>query len=183
VSPAEAPLARELDLLGEVAPGARAALTSAWRAARDEVDPAVLGVARRRIEDQLGLGAEGAGDEPAGPAQAAVAALADQFAFYVPGVTAELREPVRAALGDDGLRTLIDALYVVDQTARLRLAHARLFDAGDLPASPAPVRAPERPLGTALGELHAEAMRLRRLDERTTEIVRLKAANHHDCKT
>jgi hypothetical protein len=175
------PCARELDLMGAVAPQARNALAGAWRAAHEEVEPDVLAVARRRIEAQLGLAPDG--ETPADGRLAAVAALADQFAFYVPHVDEGLRAPVREALGEDGLHTLVNALYVLDQTARLRIAHGRLFDEGDRPASAPPVAPTALPLREALSELHAQAMLLRRLDEETTEIVRLGAANYHDCKT
>jgi len=179
----DGPLAPELHVLGAVAPQARAALRAAWDAAYREVDPVLLSLVRRRVEDQLGLALD-PGPQPDDRTERAVAALADQFVFYVPQVSDELRAPVRQALGDNGLRTLIDALYVLDQTTRLRLTHRRLLaDA----TSRAPVARPQASatssLADAISELHASAMRLDQLDPLTTETVRLRAANYHDCET
>jgi hypothetical protein len=176
------PLAPELDVLAAVAPEASAALSAAGSAAHDAVDGELLALARRRVEDQVGL-APDRGGEPPDPLGQAVAALSDQFVFYVPEVTEELRAPVRAHLGSEGLRTFVDALYVLDQTARLRLSHARLFADEDAPRRPVSEPAPPASLPEAIGELHASAMRLDGLDPLTTEIVRLRAANYHDCKT
>jgi hypothetical protein len=176
------PLAPELDVLGAVAPGARAALFEAWDAAYREVDPTLLSLARRRVADQLGL-APDHGPEPEDRLQQQVAALTDQFVFYAPHVTEELLVPVREDLGAGRLRTFIDALYVLDQTTRLRLSHGRLFAGVD---SEEPARrpiAPTRSLSDAISELHACAMRLDQLDPITTEMVRLRAASYHDCKT
>jgi len=172
----------ELDLLGAVAPAARAALVRAWRVAHDAVDPGLLDLARRRVEDHLGL-APDPGEEPDEPLGRAIAELSDQFVFYVPHVTEELRTPVRDRLGPDGLRTFVEALYVLDQTTRLRLTHARLFaeDESPPPGQSDPGRASS--LRSAVTELHAEAVRLDGLDPITTEVVRLRAANYHDCKT
>jgi hypothetical protein len=169
-------LAPELDRLAALAPESAAALLGAWDAAHDAVDPELLAAARRRVEGQLGLAEDGGGNPPD-----PVAALVDQFVFYVPDVTEELRAPVRERLGDDGLERFLEAVYVVDQTARLRLAHARLF--GDEAAPPNMGPAPPRSLPDALTELHASAMRLDGLDPLTTEIVRRRAAGWHDCKT
>jgi hypothetical protein len=173
-----AALAPELDHLVALAPESAAALSGALDAARSAVDPQLLAVVERRVEAQLGLGADD-GADAADP----VIALVDQFVFYVADVDEDMRAPVRERLGADGLEALLDALYVVDQTARLRLAHARLF--GDEAASgrAAPDPGPTRSLADALSELHASAMRLDDLDPLTTEIVRRRAATWHDCKT
>lgn len=178
----DGPLAPELDVLGSVAPDARSALIDAWEAAHREVDLTLLGLARRRIEDQLGL-APDPGPEPQDALQHAVRALVDQFVFYVPEVNEELRAPVRDGLGEEGLAAFMDAIYVLDQTTRLRLAHGRLFDRASASSSPTR-RGDRRPtLAEANRELHAAAMRLDRIDPVTTEIVRLRAARYHDCKT
>jgi hypothetical protein len=175
-----AALAPELDHLVALAPESAAALSSALDAARSAVDPQLLAVVERRVEAQLGLGADD-GADPADP----VIALVDQFVFYVADVDEDMRAPVRERLGADGLAILLDALYVVDQTARLRLAHARLFGDPATPsrAEPEPEPDPTRSLADALSELHASAMRLDDLDPLTTEIVRRRAATWHDCKT
>jgi hypothetical protein len=171
-------LAPELEHLAVAAPESAAALLGAWGAARDAVDPELLALVERRVESQLGL-AEDDGADPADP----VVALVDQFVFYVPDVDEAMRAPVRERLGADGLETLLDALYVVDQTARLRLAHARLFGEEAAASRADPDPGPTRSLEDALSELHASAMRLDDLDPLTTEIVRRRAATWHDCKT
>lgn len=178
----DGPRAPELDVLGAVAPDARRALGEAWDAAHQEVDPALLALARRRVEDQLGF-APDPGPEPDSRLQRAIVALTDQFVFYVPQVTEELCAPVREDLGEERLGTFIDALYVLDQTTRLRISHSRLF--AEVPAREPPPRrnGPTSSLAAAIRELHASAMQLDQLDPLTTEIVRLRAANYHDCKT
>lgn len=181
----DGPSAPELDVLGAVAPAARAALSDAWEAAHRELEPELLGLARRRVEDQLAL-APDPGPEPDGRLQQAVSDLTDQYVFYVPQVSEELRAPVREGLGEDGLRSFFDALYVLDQTARLRLTHARLFSgpgSGSRSGTGTRSSAAALTLAEANLELHARAMQLDRLDPLSTEIVRLRAANYHDCKT
>jgi hypothetical protein len=193
-----------------VAPDAHAALARAWAAARDALDAELFETLRRRVDLQLGA-ATGPEEEAHGELAAAALALADQFVLYVPAVGEEHLAPLRARLGDDALRTLVEALYVLDQAARLRLAHARLFEPGELPPAPPPrdrsvsrvqtwsdqasqagqISSGQPPaaadrgtrLRTALSDLHAEAMRLDRLDPLTTELVRLRCADYHDCAT
>ena len=40
-----------------------------------------------------------------------------------------------------------------------------------------------KPMRTALNDFAAAAMRLDELDPITTELVRLRCANHHNCRT
>lgn len=47
---------------------------------------------------------------------------------------------------------------------------------------PSGVAAP-RPLNAALGQWQAAVVRLSAVDPITTELVRLRCANHHDCGT
>jgi hypothetical protein len=178
----DGPVAPELGALAAWAPGAHAALVRAWRAAEDEVDPALLRLARARVESQLGL-ASSPGAEPESELEAGLAALSDQFVFYVPDVNPDLLAPVERGLGADGLSKFVEALYIVDQTARMRISLGRLF--ADQPPPPrAPSDGDRAPsLGDAINQLHAEAMLLDALDPLTTEVVRLRAANYHDCKT
>jgi hypothetical protein len=178
----DGPVAPELGGLAAWAPGAHAALVRAWRATEDEVDPALLRLARAAVESQLGL-TSSAEAEPETEVEAALVALTDQFVFYVPDVSPDLLAPVERELGADGLSKFVEALYIVDQTARMRISLGRLF-AEQPPPPRAPsdgVRAPS--VGDAINELHAEAMLLDGLDPLTTEVVRLRAANYHDCKT
>jgi hypothetical protein len=177
----DGPLAPELGALAAIAPGAHGALVRGWRAAADELDPAVLRLARARVEHQLGL-TPSAAEEPETELEAALAALADQFVFYVPDVKPDLLDPVERELGADGLRTFVEALYIIDQTTRMRVELGRLF--ADQPTPRATSDGDRSPsIGDAINELHAEAMLLDGLDPLTTEVVRLRAANYHDCKT
>jgi hypothetical protein len=171
-----------LDSLFVYAPDAHAALGRAWDAAQAEVDPGLFAVGRQRVEGQLGL-TEGPGQVPEDELGAAAAALADQFVFYAPQIDESLLAPLRDRIGEEALRTFVDALYVLDQTTRLRLESRLLLDgASDGEREPEPA-APVPPLAEAIRELHAAAMRLDGLDPITTEIVRLRAADYHDCKT
>jgi hypothetical protein len=182
------------------APRASAALEAAQDAVRSAVAPALLDAVRDRVRAQLAGGAA----EPGDPALA----LVDQFVLYVPAVSEEHLAPVRKRFGPDGLRTFVEALYVVDQTERLGLAYERLFpsaeagsEGGDQAWSEgarevghtwsdqagqtsliSSGRAAER-LRASLTELHAEAMLLDRLEPLTTELVRLRCADYHDCAT
>ncbi len=48
---------------------------------------------------------------------------------------------------------------------------------------PTDAAGPERTLGTALGEWQNATVRLDTVDPVTTELVRLRCARHHDCRT
>lgn len=196
--------------VAELAPGAHVALARAWKAAHEAVVPELLEPLRRRIASALD-GTEAADGDVTDELTAAALALADQFVLYVPAVGEEHLAPLRARLGDDGLRTLVEAIYVLDQAARLQLAHERLFEPGTfapVPPSrdgsvsrvqtwteqarqtdqvssgqPPEAREAATALRTALSDLHAQAMLLDRLDLLTTELVRLRCADYHDCAT
>jgi hypothetical protein len=190
--------------LRAIAPAASERLLEANARARAAVDPRLLEPARRRIASLLGVEEE-PDSTPATPLERACLDLTEQFVVYVPGVTESLLEPVRAGLGADGLRTFVEALYVLDATYRLQAAHARLFaedaeavptappveaePAGTLPAGTLPagtLPAGTLPAGTlpaAIADLHAASMMLQALDPATTEIVRLRCARYHDCAT
>ena len=162
-----------MDQLRSCAPAADAVLGRAYASARASVEPDRFESMRRRVESLL------AGSEPQ-PERGAVVDLTDQFVTYVPGVGAELRNAARDELGDDGLRTFVEALYVVDQTERLRHALGGL-----LPGAPAEGATAARAgdLHEAVSDLHAAAVHLDALDPVTTELVRLRCARYHDCKT
>lgn len=112
--------------------------------------------------------------------------LAEQFVVYVPGITPEQRTAAAAELERNGveLRTVVEALYVVDAVARQRLVQPQLHPDGVRAPAVAP-EAPPRPetLDGSLRDLHAAAMRLARVDPVTTELVRMRCAHHHDCAT
>jgi hypothetical protein len=165
----------------DVAPEAHTALHEAARAAEAALDPELLQIARDAVDE--GVLGRPAGPLPAGRRARAAAALAEQVVLYVPGVGDDLRGPARARLGADGLRTFLEALYALEQRARLAVAHRRLFGAPRAPDTPEARGGPAPPLGRALRTLHAAAMRLSALDPFTTEVVRLRAGSYHDCKT
>jgi hypothetical protein len=162
------------------APRAHAALLHAWPAAEAALDPERFALLRATVEHLLDGGPPA---EPRDDVGRAVVAFAEQFVFYVPDVTDEHRAPLREALDRRELVALVEALWVIDQTTRLRLGQPRLLEGVELPpAAPVDVPVPES-LGGAVAEVHAQAMLLERLDWLTTETVRLRAAHYHDCKT
>jgi alkylhydroperoxidase family enzyme len=186
-SKAEAPaldealaLAAEMAVLETTAPEVHAAWLSVCRAAVVGVDGELLAATSRRVE--IGLGAA---DEPfdEGRSRLAVAAaeLTDQFLVYVPGVTEHMLEPLRADLGEAGLEAFVQTLYTLDQTTRLKLIYAQLFE-GDHAVSSEVGDGPVSPMDQALAGLHAATMRLSGLDALTTEIIRLRAGSYHQCR-
>src|SRR5438876_7299290 len=104
-----------MEQLRSHAPAAAAVLGRAYASARASVEPDRFESMRGRVESLLG------GSEPE-PERSAALDLTDQFVTYVPGVGPELRNAARDELGDDGLRTFVEALYVIDQAERLRHA-------------------------------------------------------------
>ena len=176
-----------LDAIAVVAPRSYATLGRCWDAAREAVDPDLLEAVRRRVDHQLGpaAGLSSASRPAEGPSLPLdVRTLVDQYVRYVPDVSDELVEELRERLGRKGLRALMDALYVIDQTARLRATHSRLFDADDFPAAPAATDETVEPL--SLGRLnllwHHTIMLLDGLDPLTTEVIRLRCGSYHHCR-
>lgn len=171
----------ELRPAREHAPGALAALESAYEAARLAVDPALADCLRRRVAESLGMVAP-AEAAPAVAAREGCFEFADQFVAYVPGVTQAQRDAVAVELGDDQRLELARLLYVFDMADRLVLALGRLYEPRDEDGGGVPP-VESRPLGEAVDGLHAAAMRLDAVDPVTTELVRLHCARYHDCKT
>jgi hypothetical protein len=171
-------LAPELALVRAHAPEALLELDAAYEAAKTTLDPELAEALRLRVEQS---GEERGGIQGETVASPAVLAFADQFVLYVAGVTEEQREAAEAAVGEEALRDVARALYVFDLTWRLRRTLGRLgAGASDPVGLPSPAA---KPLGTALADYHAAAMRLDALDPVTTELVRLHCARYHDCKT
>jgi alkylhydroperoxidase family enzyme len=125
---------------------------AAWRA----VDPVLLELCRLRISQLLGCEAEqgvrtseavaGGLDEAAvsdlrawpasrrfGPRERACLAFCEQFMIDVAGLTDDVAGAVADQLGPKGFVNLVNALLVVEQRQRLRLAWERLV----LPPEPA----------------------------------------------
>jgi alkylhydroperoxidase family enzyme len=84
-------------------------------------------------------------------------------------------------LGRSVTRELVDAMYVFDQAARLGIGHARLFTGHDFPV-PAAVSGALGTTGAANAAFHHAVLRLSAMDLLTTEIVRLRGGQYHDCR-
>ena len=167
----------ELDPLRVHAPESHAAFVAAAAHATAVLPAALAADVSLRIAAALGLPADVPG------AGAGYAPLVEQFVVYSPGIDEQQREAATAALPDEvGLDTFLYAVYVSDQIARQRLALGRFFaPLAEAPAEPAAAPA-AADLPGAVGEVHAAAMRLDRLDPVTTELVRLRAGDYHHCR-
>ena len=180
----------QLPAVAAVSPAAYLALEGAWRAAESSLDSELFALIVRQVETLLDPGeSTGTGSEAADGYLAAARAVVEQFVDYVPDIDAELLAPVLDKLGKTGLRSFIEAIYTVDQTTRLRVAHRRLLgDAeftADFPQWPAdrkvltPIRANNLWHDTILapGTVKPEA----ELSTFVREIVRLRAGWYHHC--
>jgi alkylhydroperoxidase family enzyme len=139
----ESTLAGHPDVAAELA----AAHSAAWKID----DPVLLELCRLRIAQLLGCDAEWSTRSPealaAGLSEETIAAVAqwptsplfgereraclaltEQWVIDVASVTDEQVEAVRNELGDAGLVAFANALLVVEQRQRLRLAWAQLFN-------------------------------------------------------
>jgi alkylhydroperoxidase family enzyme len=151
-------------------------------AARD-LGPERLPAVEARL--RLLLGAPGSPVSETAPVRElppAVAAFVEQFVIDVAGTTDEVTGPLREALGPSA-GTFVPALYVLEQTARYRMAAARLLGEGAVVhrLEPAPVP-PGAALWPAIEAFLRAVGRLDALDPVTTEVVRLKGAAIHDCR-
>lgn len=145
-------------------PQVRGHLDAAWNAAWECVDPVLLELCRLRVAMLLRCDAEvrsrtdaaaAAGldettiavlaDWPTsdrfGPRERACLAFAEQFVIDVANLDEATADGVREQLGDAGLIDFTNALLVVEQRIRLRLAWTRLFDVAV--TRPAPAHHPE----------------------------------------
>jgi hypothetical protein len=101
-------------------------LTAAHEAAVKAVDPDILELCRQRVAILLG-NQEEAGPEPQTAAQRACVDFAEQFVIDVASLSDAQAEAVATELGGDGLSTFVNALLVIEQRQRLRLAWSRLW--------------------------------------------------------
>lgn len=143
----------------------------------------------------------------------ATIAFVEQWIVDVASMTDDMVAAVRAPLGDDGLMDFIHSLLTVEQRIRLELAWQHLgllpaIGAADgLPLTHwgiergasiaerdpvdvalcagriAPGRHGDQRLTAALSEWQAAVVCLGDVDPVTTELVRLRCANYHDCHT
>ncbi|WP_007510091.1 MULTISPECIES: carboxymuconolactone decarboxylase family protein [Pseudofrankia] len=182
-----------LESIRAVAPAAASWLRAGWDAALARVEPRLLDLVRGRVAAGHGLapaaGAAPAGAVPAGEAAAdplgqAVIEFTDGFVRHVATRRPDLVGVLRERLRGRGTRELVDAMYVFDQAARLVVGHGRLFDPGEFGDVPPDV-APREHKSLAAANLlfHDAALGLSALDPVTTELVRLRAASYHDCRT
>ena len=163
------------------APEAFAAFARAERLVSGAVDPALLAPVRAVVAHLLGNATDddvpaAAGDEP-DPRTPACVAFAEQFVVDVAGVMPGQRDALSAALGAATF-PFVQALYVEDVFQRGRLALGRLHHR-DLPADRRPE---EGDLWAALEDFMRLVALQTALDPLTTELVRLRGANAHQCR-
>ncbi|MGH3493685.1 MAG: carboxymuconolactone decarboxylase family protein, partial [Sciscionella sp.] len=166
-----------------VAPEAAAWLARAW-AATERLDADHLALLRARVLAGLGIAAA-ASDPGPDPVAQALARVADEFVRFVPEVPTDAVAVLHEHLGRGVTRELIEALWVYDQAARLRLAHAALFGAHDGGVD-TPVPSPGEVaigVGEANAGFHHAVMLLGSMGLETTELVRLRAGFHHRCRS
>ena len=163
------------------APEAFAAFARAERLVAGAVDPALLAPVRGAVARLLcnagGDAASAAAGEAPDPRAPACVAFAEQFVVDVAGVTPAQRDALSAALGAATF-PFVQALYVEDVFQRGRLALGRLHHR-DLPADRRPE---EGDLWTALEDFMRLVALQTALDPLTTELVRLRGANAHQCR-
>ena len=126
--------------------------------------------------------------------------VAEQHVLDVTAVDPGALATLEVALGPDGVRELVEGLHVVDQRVRLTRALDALgaetvegaaAAAGATATAVLDVEAPgaagatasATPTRRALDRLAAAVVRRDRLDPVTTELVRLRCAEFHDCRT
>lgn len=126
-------------------PDVSSALTDAHRVAWETTDPVILELCRHRVATLLGttidddFGApEGAADEllsilpswPTSPrfsaAQRACLAFTEEFVIDVASLSDATADAVIAELGEAGFMDFVNALLIVEQRLRMRLAWQRL---------------------------------------------------------
>ena len=126
-------------------------------------------------------------DRPgSGHTERACLGFCEQFFIDVANVTTKETEAIDAELGVQGLADFVNALLVIEQRLRLRLAWDHCRRGGRLVSHdrriPAGVHVTAS-LHQALEEWQASVVLLDRMDPVTTELVRLRAAAYHDCRT
>ena len=140
-------------------------------------------------------------DAALGELDRAALEVAEQHVLDVTAVDRGALATLEAALGADGVRQLVEALHVVDQRVRLTRALDALgagaetaaATVGSTGADPLDDDADDdgadgaggsaSPTRRALDRLAAAVVRRDLLDPVTTELVRLRCAEFHDCRT
>ncbi|GAA1085200.1 hypothetical protein [Tsukamurella spumae] len=115
-----------------------------------------------------------------GPAESPEAAFVDQFVDYVADIDDALRAPLAAKYGKS-LRNFVEAVYIIDQSVRLGLTHARLFPAVDADFEAVPEPAEILPPTRANMKWHDEILAHGVMDDLMREVVRLRGSWYHDC--
>jgi alkylhydroperoxidase family enzyme len=129
-----------------------------------------------RNEDEL-VGMRGRAGDRSDPRAPVCVRFAEQFVVNVAGITDADRAALSTALGGKTF-TFVQALFVTDVFQRARIARRRLFRGPD----GAPPAAEAGDLWAALEEFMRVVARASALDPVTTELVRLRGANVHQCR-
>jgi alkylhydroperoxidase family enzyme len=111
-------------------------------------------------------------------ADRAALAFAEQFAVDVSSLDDATRTAMLTALGNDAF-TYAQTVYVLDVLGRARLVLDQLF--GTSAPAPAPAE-PFADLWTGIETFLMVVPGLQALDPITTELIRLRLANHHNCR-
>jgi len=123
------------------------------------------------------------------PAEAACMAFTEQWVVDVASMPESLLADLTGHLGDAGVMDFVQALLVEEQRIRLDLGWQRLGllpVASDHDPSSRLLDQPPEAVGSlnkALSEWQAAVVCLDEVDPITTELVRLRCANYHDCHT
>lgn len=146
---------------------------------------ALAGMVRQVCASVLGLPALPFGEaEAPSEADAVVAAFAEQFSIDVSMITVEQRSQLLKVLGDSAFRGVI-SIFIADFVPRVR-AGLEALDVGAQylrwVGKPLVWDHDSEPSQVLLNEFAPAVARMRALDPITSELVRLKVANAHNCR-
>lgn len=108
-----------------------------------------------------------------------VQGFAEQFAVDVSVISDEQRAALSEACGAS-LFSVVQRIWVDDLTTRLRAAAEALFGGGGRWPEPDAVEVSD--IWPLVDAFLVQVARLRALDPRLTEVVRLRGARQHDCR-
>ncbi|MEV7629819.1 hypothetical protein [Actinoplanes sp. NPDC089786] len=172
----------DLDAVKRVAPHVYTAWQQSWETTASAIDANLLDTLRERVNDRL----EGRRGSESGDAERT---LADLFVDRVADVGEDHLNSVRAKHGDQGLRNFVEALYLIDQTTRLRIAHRALLSGAATLTGPETSESTEPHMDRPMTLTHANVQWHDRIlassgiPSDTRELLRLRAARYHRCGT